>query len=205
MAHSAPTRASLATAFALALPLLAAGCKDEPIPLFDEEGTWVLTLFKIADGDEVGGFGSVSRENKFMIYYDATDKVVATATCNDSMGNQSLTQSLCDLPKEAGGFVCRCFSYEFDETLMTWTEFVPEGQPAPPTPTEEGAAAPGQGVRISLEAYPDISNTYRYEPLPFGLFESNGLTSEYVFQQRGPAEFDKTGCRDVCGIAAETM
>ncbi len=204
MAHSALTRALLATT--CTVPLLLAGCKEEPIPLFDEEGAWVLLYFRLTDSDELTDFGSASRNGKFMIYYDSASKKVAAATCNDSMGDQSLTKSLCDLPKEDGGYYCRCFDYEYDETLMTWTEYVPKGQPEPPIPTDEGVAAPGQGVRISLEVYPDKSNTYRYEPLPFGVFESDGLTSEYVFQQRGAAEFDKTGCREVCGIgAAEGM
>jgi len=200
-------RALVATA--CALPILAAGCKDEPIPLFDEEGTWVLSLFALEDGDAIGGFGSSLRQDKYMIFYDKDAKIVATAACNDSMGEQGLKQSQCDLSKESGGYYCRCFNYEFDETLMTWTEFVPEGQPAPPAPTEEdlmnGVTAPDAGVRIQLEEYsPDTYNdTYRYRPLPFGVFDSNGLTSQYIFQSRSGAAFDVTGCREVCGIEAE--
>lgn len=200
-------RALVATA--CALPILAAGCKDEPIPLFDEEGAWVLSLFALEDGDPIGGFGSSLRQDKYMIFYDKDAKIVAAAACNDSMGEQGLKTSQCDLPKEQGGYYCRCFNYEFDETLMTWTEFVPEGQPTPPAPSEEdkmnGVVPPDAGVRIALEEYsPDTYNdTYRYTPLPFGVFDSNGTTSQYIFQARSEASFDVTGCREVCGIGAE--
>jgi len=95
--------------------LLLAGCKEEPIPLFDEEGAWVLLYFRLTDSDELSDFGSASRNGKFMIYYDSANKKVAAATCNDSMGDQSLTKSLCDLPKEDGGYYCRCFDYEYDD------------------------------------------------------------------------------------------
>ena len=132
-------RALVATA--CALPILAAGCKDEPIPLFDEEGTWVLSLFALEDGDPIGGFGSSLRQDKYMIFYDKDAKIVATAACNDSMGEQGLKTSQCDLPKEQGGYYCRCFNYEFDETAMTWTEFVPKGQPTPPAPSVSNSRA----------------------------------------------------------------
>lgn len=208
MHYSAPLRALLATA--CALPILAsAGCKEEgPGTLFDEEGTWVLSFFKIEDGDFIGGFGSPLREGKYMIFFDKTAKIVAAAACNDSMGSQGVTESQCDLPKEAGGYYCRCFNYEFEDDQMTWTEFVPEGQPAPPTPDEDqqmmGATPPDAGVRLTVEEYsPDeFNDTYRFTSLPFGVFDSNGVTSEHVFQGRAESVFDSTGCRDVCGIAA---
>ncbi|MDC0717169.1 hypothetical protein [Nannocystis bainbridge] len=202
----APIRALVATA--CALPILAAGCQEEPLPLFDEQGTWVLSLFSLEDGDPISDFGSGLRQEKYMIFYDKDAKVVATAACSDSMGEQGVKASQCDLSGEQG-YACRCFNYEFDETRMTWTEFVPKGQPKPPEPGEEdianGAVPPDQGVRIQLEEYsPDTYNdTWRYTPLPFGVFDSNGVTSQYVFQGRSEASFDGTGCRKVCGIAGE--
>lgn len=208
MHHPALIRALVATA--CALPILAsAGCKEEPTKLFDEEGAWKLLLFRLEDGDDIGKFGSTLRDDKFMIYFDPKAEVVAAAMCNDSMGNQSVTQSQCDQTKEMGGYYCRCFTYEFDQAEMTWTEFVPEGQPAPPEPSEDelgmGVAKPADGVRIKLAEYdPDTyNNTYRFQPLPYGVFDSNGVTSEYVFQAVAPSVFDQgTGCREVCGIGA---
>jgi hypothetical protein len=207
MHNSALIRALVATA--CALPILTAGCKEEePGPLFDEGGTWVLLFFRLADGDILGDFGSSLRQGKYMLYFDKEAEVVAAAACNDSMGVQGVKQSLCDLTKEQGGYYCRCFNYEFEESTMTWTEFVPKGQPRPPEPDEDamaaGAVSPGTPVRIQLEEYsPDTYNdTYRFTPLPFGVFDSNGSTSQYVFQIRGASTFDATGCREVCGIAA---
>ncbi|WP_434423485.1 hypothetical protein [Nannocystis pusilla] len=207
MHKTALIRALVATT--CALPVLAGGCKEEPIPLFDEHGTWVLSLFALEDGNVISDFGSGLRQEKYMIFFDKEAKVVATAACNDSMGEQGLKASQCDLTAEQGGYYCRCFEYEYDETEMLWTEFVPKGQPAPPEPSEEdidaGVVPPKNGVRIQLEEYsPEAYNdTFRYKPLPFGVFDSNGVTSQYVFQGRSEAFFDATGCRQVCGIAGE--
>lgn len=208
MHYSALIRALVASACALTI-LTAAGCKqEEPGPLFDEGGSWVLLFFRLADGDLLSDFGSALRQNKYMVYFDKEANIVAAAACNDSMGKQGLRESLCDLPKEQGGYYCRCFNYEFEEATMTWTEFVPKGQPRPPEPGDEdkdaGVVASGSPVQLEVEEYsPDTYNdTYRFTPLPFGVFDSNGRTSEYVFQARGAAAFDATGCREVCGIGA---
>lgn len=204
MTHPLLPRALL-TAVCAATALVA-GCQEEPQPLFDEaDGAWMLTFFKLDDGDEIGGFGSGIRNEKFMIAFDAQKKIAAAAACDDSMGNQHLRESLCDRTGPEG-YACRCFEYEFDETLMTWKEFLPDGQPMPAEPTEEeqmmGALPFGSPVRIALEVYPDYSNTYRYKPLPFGVFDSNGYSSEYVFQLRDISVFDTTGCAAVCGFTS---
>ena len=76
----------------------------------------------------------------------------------------------------------------------------PEGPAGAARPDGRGRRGAGPGRADRARGLP------RQEQLPFGVFESDGLTSEYVFQQRGAAEFDKTGCREVCGIgAAEGM
>ncbi len=210
MPLSAPLRTALATVCALPLMLLAAGCQEDPQPLFDEDGTWVLQYFKLEAGDEIGDFGSPARAGKFMISYDKEKKIVAAATCNDSSGDQSVLSSQCDMHTNPGGtYYCRCFNYEYELTSMNWTEFVPEGQPNPPTPTamelEAGVLEPGKPIHIELTEYEGYSKTYRYEPLPYGLFDSNGLDSEYVFQQRAKTEFEPTGCNAVCGIGEAPM
>lgn len=188
---------------------LSAGCQEDPKPLFDEDaGAWVLTLAKVEDGDSIDDLGSAMRSEKFMISYDKAKGLVAAASCNDSMDNQSVKESLCD--GNPTRYACRCFEYEFDLTEMTWIEFLPEGQPMPAEPDEEqqmmGALPFGSAYRIALEAYADFGNTYRYTPLPFGLFDSNGYSSEYVFQVRAKDKFDATGCATVCGFTpAEAM
>lgn len=205
MTHPLLSRALLTAVCACSV--FTAGCQEEPLPLFDEDaGAWVLTLFKLEDGEDIGDFGSSIRNEKYMLNYDKSKQIVAAASCNDSMGNQAVKESLCDLTAEQGGYYCRCFNYEFDETLMTWTEFVPDGQPQPPEPSEEqqmmGALPVGGSYRIALEAYPDFAQTYRYQPLPFGLFDSNGYSSEYVFQLRDRSKFEATGCNAVCGLTS---
>lgn len=212
MPSPALLRALVATA--CALPILAtASCKEEgPTTLFDEDGAWKLLYFKLEDGDQIGGFGSTLRQGKYMLYFDKKAKVAAAASCKDSADDSGVLTSLCDVPKEKGGYACRCFNYEYDDDQMTWTEFVPDGQPAPPEPTEaeldEGARSPKDPILVNLAEYdPDnFNNTYRFSPLPYGLFNSNSRTSEYVFQAVSPAVFDNTtGCREVCGIPPEAM
>lgn len=188
---------------AVCAALLFSGCQEEPQPLFDEDaGAWVLTLAKVEDGDSIEGLGSAMRSDKFMIAYDKPGKRVAAASCVDSMGNQSIKRSLCDgIPTR---YACRCFEYEYDLTEMTWVEYLPDGQPMPEEPDEEeqmmGALPFGSGYRIALEAYAGFGNTYRYSTLPFGVFDSNGYSSEHVFQLRAKDVFDATGCAAVCGF-----
>ena len=86
---------------------------------------------------------------------------------------------------------------------MLWTEFTPKGGTPPPAPPEDSTAPkPGEAYSIVLEAYPDSSSTYRFSRLPYGLFNSDGETTKYVFQGRSDAQFLDTGCNDYCGIAA---
>jgi hypothetical protein len=184
-------------ALALAVTAISA-CNDEPVPLFDEQGTWSLTKFDI-DGKGLTTFDVGSREDKFLLHYDQDAKIVAAAACLDSMGRTDLTTTLCD----TGKFACRCFNYEFTEKQMVWTEFPPKDGELPPPPPEDAAVpAPGEPVTFAVENYPESGQTYRYDTLPYGLFNSDGdpAASEFVFQSRGDAPFIATGCIEVCGI-----
>lgn len=183
----------------LAFASLACG-EDEPVPLFDEQGAWILTKFDL-DGKGLGSFDVGYRQDKFMIYFDQPSQVVAAAACLDSMGRTDLTQTLCD----TGKFACRCFSYEFMETQMTWTEFAPKGGKLPdPPPKDANVPAPGDPVVFAVESFPESGGTYRYSTLPYGLFNSNGdpSASEFVFQSRNASVFMPTGCIETCGIPA---
>jgi len=188
-------RVSLLTVAAIAT--LASGCKDdEPIPLFDEQGTWFLKLFDI-DGTGLTNFDLAQRENQFLIHFDQESKIVASSGCLDSMGQTDITETLCDIDT----FQCRCFTYEFEETRMTWTEFTPKGKtPVPDPPMESTAPKVGEPYTITVEAYPESGQTYRYSTLPYGLFNSDGETSRYVFQTFGDMAFEATGCMKYCGI-----
>jgi hypothetical protein len=172
------------------------GCDDDPIPLFDEQGTWALVKFDL-DGKGLTSFDVGARAEKFLIHFNQEKSIVAAASCLDSMGRVDLTTTLCD----TGTFQCRCFNYTFEETLMTWSEFAPEGGALPPDPPEDAMAQkPGDPVPIGLETYPESGQTYRYSTLPYGLFNSDEETTKYVFQSRGDAAFMATACMEPCGI-----
>jgi len=176
----------------------AAACDDEPIPLFDEQGTWALVLFDI-NGTGLEGFDIGAREDQFLIHFDQESKIVASSGCVDSMGRTDITETLCDIDM----YQCRCFTYEFEETRMTWTEFTPKGGvKVDDPPMDSTAPKVGEPYAIAVELYPDSGQTYRYSTLPYGVFNSDGETTKYVFQTRGDAGFELTGCKDYCGIPA---
>lgn len=84
---------------------------------------------------------------------------------------------------------------------MTWIEFQPEGNPAPPVPPDDGTPKPGEPFVIDIEPYPESNSTYRYSGLPYALLSSDGVSSKYVFQIRGQALFTFTGCLEICGAS----
>jgi hypothetical protein len=186
-----------------ALVVAAGACKDdEPVNLFDEQGTWALFQYDL-DGSGITPIAESERIDQFLINFDAEAGIVSAASCIDSSMQTSITSAFCDLDK----WVCRCFNYTFEEARMVWTEFTPEGPPegymTPPMPGEDSTASPpGEAFLIDLEAYPETSNTFRYSGLPFGLFDSDGTISRYVFQLRGDVKFIPTGCLQVCGASS---
>ncbi|MBK9756859.1 MAG: hypothetical protein IPO88_25840 [Nannocystis sp.] len=176
----------------------AAACNEDPVPLFDEQGTWALVLFDI-DGTGLVKFDISARLDQFLIHFDQESKIVAASGCIDSMNRTDITETLCD----ADMYQCRCFTYEFEETQMTWTEFTPKGGVKVEDPPKDSTAPKvGEPYSIAVEEYPDSNQTYRYSTLPYGLFNSDGETTKYVFQTRGDAVFEVTGCMDYCGIPA---
>ncbi len=201
-----PTHQYILTGALCALVAATGACKEEgPTKLFEEKGAWSLDKFDIGEGIE--NLDLQEREDQFLLYFDPETEIVAAATCIDSMGNMEISESLCDIQE----FTCRCFNYTFEESQMTWIEFTPEVKasgagtwvtpPDPPDPADEdgGGPKPGEPFGITLEAYPESNNTWRYSGLPFGLFSSNGVSSRYVFQVRGETAFTATGCLEVCG------
>lgn len=191
-----PTLQHLLPGALCALVVAAGGCKEEePTKLFEEKGTWALFQYDI-DGSGITPIDLQERVDKFLINYDPDTAIVSAASCIDSMDRIDITEALCDIDK----FVCRCFSYTYDESSMVWTELTIDGQPPPPQPPEESPAVkPGEPYAIQLEAYPETNGTYRYSGLPYGLFSSDGEISRYVFQVRGDSLFIETGCLEICG------
>lgn len=178
-----------------ALTVLAGGCEEEGRDvLFDEDGTWALLLYDI-DGRGLEEFSASSRVDQFMVHFktneEETGGIAAAASCIDSMGRTDLTQTLCDVDK----FECRCFDYTFEGSAMTFTDRAPKG----------GEVTDPKTTAVEVAEYEGYSSTYRFEPLPEGLFNSDGEISRYVLQARGNALFMPTGCLDACGIAAEPV
>lgn len=194
-------------AFALLAPLAVAaamsGCNNDPefVTLFDENGAWSLTMYN-TEGSLVAN-DSTNRRDKFLIYFDRTSAEgsrpagrMAAATCIDAMGDQSLKSSACD-----AGFTCRCFDYTFEDATMIMAEYAPAGgQLYVP---EEGDPNPGEPVTVFVSEVADSANTYNFKPLPFMLFESDQVDSEYHFRQKAASVFDETGCFDPCFGASE--
>jgi hypothetical protein len=183
-----------------ALATVASSCKDDgPVPLFEEQGTWALILFDIPESEGLENFDVGQREGEFNLHFNTEAGIVASAGCIDSMMRTDITSTLCDIDT----YQCRCFEYTFEESQMLWTEFVPKGGVQPPEPPKDSMAAkPGATIAVNVEAYPEKGGTYRFSALPYGLFNSDGETSSYVFQTRGDAEFEMTGCMKYCGIEA---
>lgn len=195
-----PTHKLLLTGALCALTIVVGACKEDegPTKLFEEKGTWALTKYDIGEGIVDIAFGE--RVDQFLINFDPVNEIVSAAACKDSMDRVDIEETLCD----TGEYACRCFNYSYDESLMIWVEFTPEGQIPPPEPKEDsGAAKPGEPVSINLEPYPDSSRTYRFDRLPYQLFSSDGTSSKYVFQVRGNAIFEATGCLEVCGASLD--
>lgn len=169
-----------------ALTVLAGACKEEGRDvLFEENGTWALFQYDI-EGKGLEPFDTAARVDKFLLHFDMEAGVVAAASCVDSMDRTDLTTTLCDVDK----FECRCFAYTYEKSTMTFAEEVPGGDPKTTT--------------INLESYPGYNSTYLFEPLPEGLFNSDGTSSKYLFQARGDSKFMPTGCLDACGITPAT-
>ncbi|MEZ4450691.1 MAG: hypothetical protein R3B09_14510 [Nannocystaceae bacterium] len=200
-ARSALARTLAPLAVTLALAAAASGCQDEGyVTLFDEAGTWSLVRFNTE-----GSFAELESNNRrdnFLLFFERTSAAearpagrMAAATCVDQMGDSGLQSSTCD-----DGFLCRCFDYNYEDATMVMTEYAGEGQTLY-TP-EDGEPAPGEPVTIFLSEVPEAANTYGFKPLPFMLFESDGMGSEYQFQQKAASFFDKTGCATICFGAA---
>lgn len=169
-----------------ALTVLAGACKEEGRGvLFEEDGTWSLFQYDF-EGKGLMAFDTASRVDQFLLHFNMEAGVVAAASCLDSMDRVDLNTTLCDQNK----FQCRCFTYTYEDSAMSWTEVAPKG----------GTVADPKTTAIDLEKFPEYNSTYLFAPLPEGLYNSDGTSSRYLFQPRGNALFEPTGCLAACGI-----
>jgi hypothetical protein len=196
----------------LALALAVFGCKnDEEVKtLFDENGAWTLVEYDLGDGT----FSEVVENGRdgFLLSFAKSENVVTAATCGMD-GENEPSNSLCGLTPEDAPFVCRCFSYAFEDDQMAWREFPPGSTPPPPPEltggggevgaltTDAGGTADGGGdagdtgggsgdTLITVGEVAEVANSYTFRPLPLGLFESDGATSRFKFEARGSSLFE---------------
>lgn len=172
-------RSTLTPLALLALPaLLASGCKEEEPPLFDETGMWAIEKYAL-DG---GVFQDMpqERQNAFLLNFNPDLGVVAVGSCV-SADNQSIESAICKGNPNAAYWECQCFAYEFEKSRMVWQSFLPgEMPPIIQDPTIEGS----ESIEVLVEEFPGLGRAYIFNPLPMGVFDSDGSIAKYVFQQK---------------------
>lgn len=177
-----------------------AGCKDEGVKtLFDEGGVWAVIQFDLQDT----GLNDVSdnRKSGFMLNFHKKEGVVEAASCQDDSGSTSINSSLCHSDPNAV-YVCNCFAYEFEESIMTWVEY-DAGSSIPDIPDDPGGGGGGgsgsgtggggaDGVtQILAGEVEGVASNKSLSPLPVGLFGSRAdIDSRFVIQQKSPVIWD---------------
>ncbi len=184
----------------LALPaLLASGCKEEELPLFDETGVWAIEKYAL-DGGQLEDIPQ-ERKNGFLLNFNPELGVVAVGSCY-SATNQDLESAICKGNPAAAYWECQCFAYEFEKSRMVWQPFTASDTPEmPPVVGDPGIDGSG-AIEVLVEVFPDLGRGYLYNPFPEGVFDSDGTLSKYVFQQKSPSVWDDA---EVVGIAGRTL
>lgn len=172
-------RSTLTPLALLALPaLLASGCKEEELPLFDETGLWAIEKYAL-DGGVLEDIPQ-ERKNAFLLNFNSDLGVVAVGSCY-SADNQNIESAICKSNPNAAYWECQCFAYEFEKSRMVWQSFMPgEMPPIIDDPTIDGA----QSFEVLVEVFPELGAGYIFNPLPMGVFDSDGSVAKYVFQQK---------------------
>jgi hypothetical protein len=224
--HYAPTLRPHLRAIALlcAGPVLGlVGCsKPPPGKLFDEDGVWTLVQYDIGDGlDDLPH----TREDAFLMKFDAKAKVVTTAACTSEENSAtSPDDSPCHLSPDTTEWQCQCFAYAFQEEVMQWQEF-PVGTAMPPkvkfdpdlvdgggavsavgsdsgggSGTEGGEGGESGGASadvtvITISEIPERADTFDFRPLPTGVFGGTNI-SHFIFEPRANGLFDQVYSAD---------
>lgn len=178
-------RSTLPRLTLLALPaLLASGCQEEEPPLFDETGVWAVEKYALAGG----AFSDIpqERKNAFLLNFNPDLGVVAVGSCY-SADNQDIESAICKSNPAAAYWECQCFAYEFAKSRMVWQPFAAgEMPPVVGDPLIEGSEA----FEVLVEVFPDLGRAYLFNPIPMGVFDSDGSASKYVLAQKSPTVWD---------------
>jgi hypothetical protein len=167
-------------------------CKVEDTRLFDETGVWTLEKFTI-DGTPYQDINQ-GRKNRFLLRFipntdvePPTGGIVAAAACHEMGSDIDVKGSTC-VNAGLSTWSCQCFAYTYEESTMVWQEFTPGetppvvGTPAAGDETGDTGGAAGDAFEVSVSAFADSASTYLFDPLPAGLFNSDGDVSKHVFQ-----------------------
>jgi len=197
---------------AWALPLLAfgAGCDAEVPTLFAEGGVWEMTEYDIGDG--IAPVDPEYRKEAMLLKFRSDLGIVQTAICGNSESDTP-ANAPCRLQVTATSWFCKCYAYKFENDTMAWKEF-PAGEPRPGVdfpadgggPEEDEEIDPDDpqsgSTLVTVSEKPDVRDTFYFEPLPDGLFGSDGENSRYVFLRKANSLFnqvyDDPEGRDTC-------
>jgi hypothetical protein len=176
----------ITTAAILALVTLS-GCKEEDTRLFDETGVWALEKYSL-DGSPFEDINQ-ARKNRFLLRFMPNDPeigdggIVAAAACHEMGSSVDVTASSCTNAAYSQ-WSCQCFVYTYTGSKMVWQEFAPgETPPAVGTPGDGETDGMGSGAHeLTVSAFGETAATYLFDPLPLGLFNSDGDLSKHVFQ-----------------------
>lgn len=196
--------ARLSSFLALGALLSASACAEDT-RLFPEDGTWSLTHWSL-DGTDPVSINQMAQNNAFMLNFNESKGLAATAACSFQGGGNGPSDSTCQLasdPSEQEWF-CSCFAYDYKDSTMQWTEYAPGTEP-PPVGDGGGTGGTEGTQEIALSEY-IVSNSYTFASLPGpsmfspadGIFDSDGINSKHVFNQRAANLFEPTGCAAAC-------
>lgn len=169
----APILARL-TAATLALT----GCSSEdegPGQLFDEQGVWELRQFSL-EGNVLEPVSN-TRAEAFLMRFEGN--VVQTAMCaediDDTPGN-----STCRLSGQDAEWFCECFAVRFEGDRMVWKSFE-AGEDVPEATFD---FIDTNSTVLQVNNVENVAFTHGFQPMPGGVFGSDGSNSRYVFEQR---------------------
>jgi hypothetical protein len=198
------------------------GCAEDGVgKLFEEDGYWSLTSFSLA-GEPTQAINENARGDGFLLHFDANNNVVQAAMCGESE-TQNAANSTCKL-SAAPQWFCKCYGYAYEGSEMAWQEFQAGTMPPKPsldgsvdgdggaagdaaadTGADTGAdpggdmggdtgAVAGGTTRLTVGEVTDVAGTYTFQPLPAGLFGSDGGISSFTFREKTKGVFADVSC-----------
>ncbi len=173
------------------------GCKeDPPKKVVDEQGTWSIERYNIDGETEVLNTGT--QKDAFLLYFDADELVMTAAACGMETSDNIPGESVCRQNHSITGWACRCFSYAYHVDTMQFREFA-AGDPPPSVdfvdPDDAAGGGEGDTGGGGGDSYSVITEnqtpvgTYAWQPLPEGVFGSDGEVDRFDMIRRADSIF----------------